>query len=1616
MGFGDFLKEVGDAARFVPIVGTYVGDALGEPDEDSKVINAVENNFLKPGSQPIVKAMHGMAWLYDNGVSQPMSTWLLAGTHAETKGLGEILKASTWSKAWHVAEHVSPGQAFWADHGQVEDILKDRPMYAQPAAAYLPPGWQDMSEEEQQELLGKAGMPIIGNRAVEQMRRDSDFFKYASGATDFAARWWLDPTILGGKVIGATRAATIVKARPRGGWSGEDIAELMSSSKMAKAQKFLWENKDDPALINNLSMFRKSAIGPRAGGLIGSLKSPEEVNLFLRTSLGDVEARARLQAENAQAASRLELDTSRLADIELSALPRVLAQANPKAEKMVLARRDELNSRIMADENLHARYTAALDHYGELDAINLSRRSFAQAEARTRNQQLFRTGPALGTSGGNASKVAKSRIYADDFFGRSMTLVRSFKEANPNGLIAIDDLRPEAVDELRAHIARIPAIGSDIRGDLLNRYLRTQTEGQRMELLEEIQALGVKQVAAKHGFASEEATALYREYRANITNGQEELRRYSGAAHPGENVSVDEFMNGGGQLKVHPNMVTKLANNQVMIDLSALDKTLARHGSALKALRTSRIGNPDWLVDGADYLSHLWKFATLFRLGYIPRVLGDDLGGQIARVGAAAMAVRAGYGVKNLATNLFAWKEASRAQAAEATAREGVKFADDELKALRPEAEGLRADIATREAVHRADATRAKSRLTRAESRLNAMDPAADGVKYAAMQKLVAKHKENAGASALVLELHSGGKKSRLSDVDAQVTALEADRAAALAAAETAKLSAQRGFRQASQLHKSFEVAPGTVLPAAFQGEQGEYFMKMISSDDSLRTLLQRNKQIIHANLIKSYNHKDAAPVSYPQNEPLFVESWHKAINHQIMQDQLAKQAVKGATPDEMATWLARTVEGRAYRKRLGIKYSSSNRIASAVWHEVDEYMPATSGVREAALKGEADMDFLAEMAKNGQRPHFVHTTQLGESLAGSNSLSKGVDRVIDWWYKWAASLPADRMSRHPLFNQLYEGHARNLAGQEMKQGVKLTAADAERIATAARRLALKDTRNLVFDIAHRTDAGAMLRFMSPFYSATTEAWQRWARIIADRPQVVGYASQFFNAPISWGIMEDQEGNKVSRDGTVMVWDEKANRLVPRLVPKGERRIIARVPGFIANGPVGKAMGMDSTGTWSLSQDSMNLVTQGDPWFNPGTGPLVSIPASLLTKDKPKAAEVMRHLGVLPFGPTPGGLGKTVYEGVTPQFMKNFLTAWDTSDERYQRIKLQIMQKSAYEHANLGKPMPSAQQIADMTRNYWLFSAGTAFVQPMATQRTDRYQFYRDQYNNLRRRDPLTADEQFLSKFGESYFVFAQATSQNEGGVPATMKAAELQQKHADLITKNPDLAALIIGPEGDGPFSPEAYTYQLSTPLVPGGSEMQRTRMSADEAMRENQRRLGWTKYTAMSNQITAELHKAGFESFEDVGAERFKKTRGAIGRLYGDPLLDDGSANPYYNAEWSKDFYSMDPKKYDRMIPGLTAVAFSDLAKNPNRTDLRKLQEYLSMRKVVMGELARRDQAGGSAALKARANADLARGWGVFVDGLIESSTRFGDLFHRYLSRDMGVDVEDMTAEEAA
>lgn len=1614
---------------------------------------------------PTESLLSGMAWLRDNVISHPITTaqFMLNKTIDDPSS---AFNSNEWSKSWNASQHVSPAQAimgtFFADPNNPNQDVADwtrsvesAPLeYKRPEG--LPQGFDKLPWQQQQDALKSAGMPVQGNAVIEQQRRNSDFFKYGTGTGDFILGS-MDPSIKIGQMLGGVKAgATVARVEPS--WTGLRIDQEMARSPMARMQDYIWQNKDNPQLLNNLPLAANSAMGPRFGAIASKLQSPQEVNLFLRTGMGDTRAMDQLAASNTTAGQIIEADTARLAALDLM---HSRFASNPGMQALVDREMERVQTRINQNVDQTTRYQQILDSAHEIDQLHLSRYSYAKAEAETAAQNAYAAGAArragaesrdlsfvaqrsIGTAAnplerpvidplpGGGSVVA-SRVYSG-FFQTPLTVLRSFGEYRPNGHIDIQGIDQNSVNELRGFLARIPGVTGADRSRMVNAYLQTATEGDRANLLDGFERQAMRGIAERHGLTPEEADALWRTHQAKMAAEKGRLvadQQYSTVkmpgAEPGENIRVDSFRDDGGAWHVHPNLVSRLINSRQMVDLDMYDKILGRNASALSALRVPGGDVMDWVNRSTDYLNQVWKFGTLFRLGYIPRVLGDDLGGQMARLGAANMALRAGWGIKNAATNVARAYARPFLQARQEVSRQGLDYAQSELDDLAPHLAAREAGHATMLAENRRDVTVATRRVARAQQMVDDLDPADQSPKAMATRQLLARHQGALGQAQL---------RQNIGLPPGQMVTLEAMRQ-------------RRDFLQQYQglLQKSIEadeaaqqkvfqgglpvdISSDFRVPGALTGQRGEMYQTLLSAENSIDSIFRRNKQLVHGNLMRSWDH-GAVPVTATADVQGHMTAWVHVINAQFGNDALARRALAGDSVSQMADWLSQTAEGIAYRRRLGENLTSADDLARRVHYDVNEIAP-TAEIRAAALTPDGvNADQLERQFPNPATRPDVHRGQVAAGLVGGNAYSRGLDKVMNTWFKWAATIPADRMSRHPLFNQLYEGHARRISEQETAQGRTLTTAnDAERIAEAARRLALRDTRSLVFDIAHRSDAGAALRYISPFFSATTEAWQRWGRIIAEKPEVVGYAGKFFNAPLAMGVTQDKDGNPVDAEG--YAYDPVTKQR--KLVGKADRRIVMRLPKFLVEGhnPVGLALGASPAGDINLTQDSMNLVLAGDPWFNPGQGPIVTIPVSEWVRDKPSEADVAKAIGVLPFGPSTstafgGNFAGRVMDQALPRTIKDFLTAFDTSDDRYQGIKAQVMQRAAFEHANLGKPMPSATEISDRVRNYWLFTAASAFLGPIAGTGNDPYQFYRDEYNKMVRsvatgpKDQAgrpvggSADDQFLAKYGESYFVFAQTMSKNKSGAQATAQAVKLSQQYADLIAAHPDLGALIIGPEGNGPFSPSAYAYQLNTPLTPGSAEMQRMRLTADEAMTENQKRLGWAKYTAKMNDLTSQLVGRGLTSFTDPGAEDLLQKKRGFTALYSQPLYPDGTKNPYYIDAWAKDFNSYDSQKYNELIPGLTALARSPLADQKGRSDLKKLQEYLGSRQWINGQLAARKAAGGDATLKAQSNADLQQQWLARVQQLIEADTSFGDLYHRYLSRDMGTDALAGISQEA-
>jgi hypothetical protein len=399
-----------------------------------------------------------------------------------------------------------------------------------------------------------------------------------------------------------------------------------------------------------------------------------------------------------------------------------------------------------------------------------------------------------------------------------------------------------------------------------------------------------------------------------------------------------------------------------------------------------------------------------------------------------------------------------------------------------------------------------------------------------------------------------------------------------------------------------------------------------------------------------------------------------------------------------------------------------------------------------------------------------------------------------------------------------------------------------------------------------------------------------------------------------------------------------------------------------------------------------------------------------------------QKLGILPFGPT---------ESNTQAWLPNWLRkaeAGDTMSGAYQQNLWYIMQAEDYKYREgLRKTAPTWKEISDRaTRQSWMKVLFAATL-PISMQAKDPYQFFRDQYKQMQDVNFDTADQQFYDKYGDSAYTFSKSLSKNNSGLKPTAESVQMSKYYQDLISKTgPEWAGLVVGAEGEGIYSNGAFYYEKTHSTDPATGQTMRGKMSAREGLQQANLARGWQQYNGEMNRIYSELYAAGFQSFDDPGAEQIKAEKTALVQVLSSPqtLDDQGNLvkNEYYNADWSKAYNSFDLNYYDRAIPALKQIVNDpeiwSKAVNPDgsvgmRSDIYRLKTYLSYRDDAKRALLLRDNAGGSADINAAENADIKQQWDSMVLELIQQDTKFGDLFNRYLSRDMGYDKNTVQAE---
>lgn len=727
-----------------------------------------------------------------------------------------------------------------------------------------------------------------------------------------------------------------------------------------------------------------------------------------------------------------------------------------------------------------------------------------------------------------------------------------------------------------------------------------------------------------------------------------------------------------------------------------------------------------------------------------------------------------------------------------------------------------------------------------------------------------------------------------------------------------------------------------------------------------------------------------------PEDEG-YKEAWMHILNRQFLNDPGFRKLLKD--PDEYRHWLS-TPSGRDYRRAIGPHGEDSDELIRKQLILSDKYVP-NDVLRERIANGQQvywnEVDSAAGQNRPvvyGEEVHALNPTSRKDSMDAAihNTLSRMFNRF--------STIPTDILVNHPVFAKLQRANMEKLIDEELAlrqaRGVtdqEITKGQMNLMYEESAKRARRDLKTVVYD-PQRTSATEGLRFVFPFLAAHVDGLQRWFGLIGERPQLINTVSKIYNAPVAAHMVTDRDGRLVDNDGYVTIRDEHGKVTGRQKVGMADRVFHLRWPG------------KDDGPNIPIPIQNMNVFTPGDPWFNPGFGPLVQVSGSRMADYVPQVGNFLEWAKVLPYGPT------STMQAVTPKWVRSMSDAWsamsdDGKNEKYGQAMLAIYNKRMADWKLGGRKgkAPVLEDTKDEARKFMFLQVLSAFSSPAQTSVTPLtgtpYQFFVDQYSQLMAANPKNANDLFWQKYGDDYYQFTTSMSKSLGIAP-TMEGLAKTSEYKDLLDKMPEMAGFLIGKLDKSKFSRTAYMAQFNQ--VVGGKAV-REKLTPQEAIDMNQADEGWRQYGAVSDLVDSMLIERGLRSYNQNNAKDLSRLKS---------ILVDDLAKQF--PAWEKEYSSIDRGKVQRTIGFLEqAVKDKRIGGDPMRAgEMAMLKIYLQQRAMFKQQLEllgasqlSLDVKGNPAARDPRVNA-IAHQWNDLVLQLREKNLDFADTYNRYLSRD--------------
>lgn len=577
-------------------------------------------------------------------------------------------------------------------------------------------------------------------------------------------------------------------------------------------------------------------------------------------------------------------------------------------------------------------------------------------------------------------------------------------------------------------------------------------------------------------------------------------------------------------------------------------------------------------------------------------------------------------------------------------------------------------------------------------------------------------------------------------------------------------------------------------------------------------------------------------------------------------------------------------------------------------------------------------------------------------------------------WFAIMADMPETVLARSPLFWDSYRKSIDNQLAQLPEEYITMRGADA--IRHSAMRQARKDMGRILYDASDSSNMAHTMRYVSPFFTAWEDTMRKWSGLLYDNPEILPRINQLAKAPAASGGVVDANGNHV--DVKHRSWDKNGHLITdPNYQAGGEfimlpQKLTSWIPGPLTEGQL------------KIRKDSINSVFQGDPFWLPGFGPMVQVPANKVVRDVfPKETEnpVIKYL--LPYGTTTD----SATTQLLPKWAKSAVNVFGSGREFSNQYGIYLAEETIDARSD-GRDV-DIKAVQRKTRNYFIAKAFTDNASPVSIAPNPKYQLYVDkahEYRNDKTRADWIGD--FMRDF-PGYGEMGITLSANNTGIVATDAAFDASKRYRADIAADPEHGWMIVGPaNAGGAFSSGVYDWQGTHEA--GFGKSFRGKQDPQTAIQNIQVQQGWSTWNSFMTQINLIRDHRGLVSLQQKGGEDLEwVVSAAREQLAGK------------NKAWGAAQDSASHGGAGRLLD--TATDFmAKHAEVRSRPDMVALQQYMDFREQVKQVLATRPN-------KSLAyNPDIKFALDAGAKQLVQNNIGFEAMYNRVLQYDDLTDVK--------